>query len=160
MITLCQTGIGLLAASVVVSMLSTQGKKQLMASMTPEQRAAYNEIARSRLMVYIVSLGIGGVAGWLFVQGAGGAELGWHSLCAGVGVSTLVSYIVYKMWPKKRWVLSHLTGNPALGIDAYTQAQLWLEMYKTMSWNFHAGFVVGVLGYAVLLKGMCKGKPP
>lgn len=158
MFSLCQVGIGLLTASVVVSVLSTQGKKRFAASLTPEQLSVYRDIGRTRLMIYVVSLGIGGALGWLYVQGTGG-DVGWSSACTGAGVATVASYFVYKMWPKKQWMLNHLTGNPASGVDAYTQTQLWLEMYKTACWNFHAGFLVGVVGYAVFLKGTCRPAP-
>lgn len=160
MITLCQTGIGLLTASIVVSMLNTQGKKQFTASLTPDQRNVYNQIARSRLMIYFISLGIGGVLGWLVVQGFEKADIGWNSVCTGAGIATLTSYFVYKMWPKEKWMLNYLTGNQALQIDAYTQTQLWLEMYKTMCWNFHAGFLIGLAGYTVFLRAVCLGKSP
>lgn len=149
---LCQVGIGMITASVVVAMLSTQGKKQFVAALTPEQLATYREIARSRLLIYVVSLAVGGGIGWVATQGMGG---GWHALCAGAGIAALVTYFTYRLWPKKKWMLDYLGGNQALGIDSYTQTRLWLEMYKTMSWNFHAGFLVGLAGYEMFLRGAC-----
>ena len=153
MLTLCQVGIGLVAASVAVAMLSTRGKKEFMASLTPEQLSAYRHIARSRLVIYLASLAAGAAGGWLAPHLGIVRSPGWSGACARAGVGAVVSYVVYRIWPKKHWMIDHLTGNAALGVDAHRQAQLWLEMYKTVSWNFHAGFLVGLAGYAVALRG-------
>ena len=149
MLTMCQVGAGLVTASVLVSMLSTQGKKQFLASLDAEQLALFKRIARTRLMIYLAALGVGGAVGWLVVSGMG-ADSGWSGACAGTGVAAAVAYFVYRLWPKDLWMLNYLTSPH--------QTQLWLQMYRTMALNFHAGFLVGVAGYAVFLRGFCRGK--
>eukprot|EP00873_Tetraselmis_striata_P033925 jgi/Tetstr1/454189/TSEL_041108.t1 len=153
MLSTCQLGAGLVVASVLVSMLSTQGKKEFLHSLDPAQREQYNRIARSRLMIYLAALGAGGAAGWVtsgWGAGANEGGRGWAGVCSGVGVAAVVTYFVYRLWPKDQWMLNHVTTPQ--------QTQLWLKMYRTMSTNFHAGFLVGILGYAVFLRGMCVGK--
>lgn len=149
MLTMCQIGAGLVTASVLVSMLSTQGKKQFLASLDASQLDLFKRIARTRLMIYLAALGIGGVIGWMVVSGMG-ADSGWSGVCTGTGVATAVAYFVYRLWPKDLWMLNYVTSPH--------QTQLWLQMYRTMTLNFHAGFLVGVVGYAVFLRGVCLGK--
>lgn len=149
MFSMCQIGAGLVTASVLVSMLSTKGKKQFLASLDADQLALFKRIARTRLMIYLAALGVGGAIGWLVVSGMG-ADSGWSGVCTGTGVATTVAYFVYRLWPKEHWMLNHVTSPQ--------QTQLWLQMYRTMTLNFHAGFLVGVVGYAVFLRGLCVGR--
>ncbi len=146
MVTMCQVGAGLVTASILVSVLSTQGKKQFVASLDAAQAEAYKRVARERLMIYLAALAIGGVAGWSVVSNVG-SESGWSAVCAGTGVATVVAYFVYRLWPKELWMLNYLTSPQ--------QTQLWLQMYRSMSLNFHVGFLVGICGFAVFFRGVC-----
>eukprot|EP00873_Tetraselmis_striata_P043894 jgi/Tetstr1/464158/TSEL_008963.t1 len=150
MFTACQLGAGLVTASVLVSMLSTKGKKQFVASLDEGQQEAFRRIARTRLMIYLAALGVGGAVGWLVVAGMGGAGSGWSGVCTGTGVATAVAYFVYRLWPKDQWMLNHVTSAH--------QTQLWLQMYRTTTVNFHAGFLLGVVGFGVFLRGTCLGR--
>lgn len=146
MLSSCQVGAGMLAASVAVSMLNTQGKKQFVASLDPAQQDVFRRVCRQRLLIYVVSLAVGAGAGWLAVGGMG-AEPGWRGVCAGAGVATAVSYFAYRLWPKELWMLDYL-ATPQ-------QTRLWLRMYRAMCLNFHAGFLLGLAGYGVFLRGRC-----
>lgn len=145
MVSLCQLGAGLAAASLAVCMLSTGAKKQFLAALTPEQAAAYRAIARERLAIYLASLAAGGVLGWLVLLSS--AERDWAAVCRSLGVATAVAYFSYRLWPKQRWMLHYLTTPQ--------QTHLWLAMYRTSSHNYHAGFLLGLAGYGLFLRGLC-----
>jgi len=148
MFSYCQHGAGLITGSVLVSIFSTQGKKQFVASLSPEQLALFKEISRSRLAIYLGGLAVGGLIGWIMYSGS--KEKTWQGICPSVGIAALTTYFVYKLYPKKKWMLDYLSPE---------QTRAWLEMYKTMSVNYHAGFLVGMAGYAVLLRGLCPNCP-
>lgn len=148
MLSYCQLGAGLITGSVLVSLFSTQGKKQFVATLSAEQLALFKEIGRSRLAIYLGGLAIGGLIGWIMY--AGSKEKTWQGVCPAVGVAALTTYFVYKLYPKEKWMLNYL--NPE-------QTRAWLEMYKTMCVNYHVGFLVGMAGYAVLLRGLCPNCP-
>ena len=128
----------------MVSVFSSQEKKKFVAMLTAEQGAIFSEVHRTRLAIYVGGLVVGGIVGWIVYTGSGDKSL--RCLCSAVGVAAVTAYFVYKLYPKDKWMLNYLNVE---------QTRAWLEMYKTMSFNFHFGFVVGLVGYAVLLKGMC-----
>jgi hypothetical protein len=144
----CQIGAGLITGSVLVSVFSTQGKKEFVATLSEEQLALFREICRSRLAIYIGALAIGGLLGWILF--ASSSDKSWTGVCPAVGVAAFAAYFVYKLYPKQKWMLNYLNIE---------QTRAWLEMYKTMSVNFHGGFLVGMVGYAILLKGLCPSCP-
>jgi uncharacterized membrane protein YkgB len=43
--------------------------------------------------------------------------------------------------PKTDWMLNHIKTNE--------QNKIWLEMYKTMQFNYHMGFVIGIIAVGV-----------
>ena len=44
--------------------------------------------------------------------------------------------------PKTDWMLNYLS-NPQ-------QIKAWLEIYKTMQFNYHFGLVLGIIGVGIL----------
>ncbi|AUF82201.1 hypothetical protein TetV_109 [Tetraselmis virus 1] len=145
MFTGCQLGAAVMGASLFVSMLSNPSKKAFMGSLTAEQTEVYRGISRKRLMIYAMSLLVGGVVGYGLVLSNPTGEKNMTT-CKAVGVAALVSYLTYMLWPKKRWMLQYTTPE---------QTVLWLKNYRDMSFSYHMGFVVFLVGYAILMRSQC-----
>jgi uncharacterized membrane protein YkgB len=66
-------------------------------------------------------------------------RLGNTSLvCTVVATSFLTNYFYYILTPKSDWMLNHITKPE--------DARAWLQMYRTCSYNYHLGLLLGIMG--------------
>ena len=63
-------------------------------------------------------------------------------VCLVIVVSFFTNYFYYILSPKSTYMLNH--------INSPEQTKAWLTMYKTMQFNYHFGFVIGVVAVGVL----------
>lgn len=63
-------------------------------------------------------------------------------VCLVIATAFLTNYFYYVLSPKSDWVLNHTTNQE--------QVKAWLKMYKTMSFNYHAGLALGIVAVGVL----------
>nr|WRJ69542.1 hypothetical protein TetV2_00093 [Oceanusvirus sp.] len=149
MFSACQLGLAVMGASLAVSMLSKPSKKAFTASLSDEQLEVYRGISRKRLMIYLVSLALGGLAGYGTLMAAGTDAETVPTVCKAVAAAGLVTYVVYMIWPKSRWMLQYTSPE---------QTALWVRYYRDMSLQYHLGFATFVAGYAILMRSQCGGK--
>ena len=64
------------------------------------------------------------------------------SVCLVIVVSFITNYFYYMLSPKTDWMLNH--------INSPEQTKAWLTMYKTMQYNYHLGFVIGIIAVGIL----------
>ena len=62
-------------------------------------------------------------------------------VCIVLSVSFLTNYFYYMLSPKKTWMLDHINNREHI--------KAWLEMYKTMQYNYHLGLVLGIVGVGI-----------
>jgi uncharacterized protein YacL len=63
-------------------------------------------------------------------------------VCLVIVVSFLTNYFYYILSPKSTYMLEH--------INSPEQTKAWLAMYREMQYNYHLGFVIGVVAVGVL----------
>ena len=63
-------------------------------------------------------------------------------VCLVIVVSFLTNYFYYILSPKSDYMLNH--------INSPEQTKAWLSMYKEMQFNYHLGFIVGIVSVGVL----------
>jgi len=63
-------------------------------------------------------------------------------VCLVIATAFLTNYFYYVLSPKSDWVLNHTTNQE--------QVKNWLKMYREMSYNYHAGLALGIIGVGVL----------
>ena len=63
-------------------------------------------------------------------------------VCLVIVVSFFTNYFYYMLSPKTTYMLEH--------INSPEQIKAWLTMYKSMQYNYHLGFVIGIMSIAVL----------
>ena len=72
-----------------------------------------------------------------------GQKLNTISLvCTVMATCFLTNYFYYMLSPKSDWMLNHI-NNPE-------QVKGWLLMYREMSYNYHAGLALGIIGVGIL----------
>ena len=62
-------------------------------------------------------------------------------VCLVIVISFFTNYFYYMLSPKSDWMLNHIKTNE--------QNKIWLEMYRTMQFNYHMGFVIGIIAVGV-----------
>jgi hypothetical protein len=71
-----------------------------------------------------------------------GKRLNTTSLvCTVMATCFLTNYFYYMLSPKSDWMLNHI-NNPE-------QVKAWLQMYREMSYNYHAGLAFGIIGVGI-----------
>ena len=71
-----------------------------------------------------------------------GQRLNTTSLvCTVMATCFLTNYFYYMLSPKSDWMLNHI-NNPE-------QVKAWLQMYREMSYNYHAGLAFGIIGVGI-----------
>jgi hypothetical protein len=63
-------------------------------------------------------------------------------VCTVVATCFLTNYFYYTLYPKSDWMLNH--------INSPEQVKAWLQMYREMSYNYHMGLVLGIVGVGIL----------
>ena len=63
-------------------------------------------------------------------------------VCLTIVVSFFTNYFYYILSPKSTYMLQH--------INSPEQTKAWLAMYREMQYNYHFGFVLGVIAVGVL----------
>jgi uncharacterized protein YacL len=63
-------------------------------------------------------------------------------VCLVIVVSFFTNYFYYILSPKTTYMLQH--------INSPEQTKAWLSMYREMQYNYHFGFIVGIVAVGVL----------
>jgi hypothetical protein len=63
-------------------------------------------------------------------------------VCLVMATCFVTNYFYYMLTPKSDWMLNHVSNQQ--------QTRAWLLMYREMSFNYHAGLVLGILAAGVL----------
>ena len=63
-------------------------------------------------------------------------------VCTVMATCFLTNYFYSMLSPKSDWMLNHI-NNPE-------QVKGWLLMYREMSYNYHAGLALGIIGVGIL----------
>lgn len=63
-------------------------------------------------------------------------------VCTVMAICFLTNYFYYMLSPKTDWMLNH--------INSPEQTKAWLQMYKEMSYNYHAGLALGIIAVGIL----------
>ena len=122
-------------------LFSSKSKKEFVNMLAPDQKIIFNQIKRRRSMIYLMSMLFG--AGFSFAVLRGAKLTGLSGVCVAMMVMMGVAYVSYIIWPKGPYMLDYLTGRD--------QVHAWLVMYRGMMKLYHMGFVLGVVGYCLLV---------
>ena len=63
-------------------------------------------------------------------------------VCSVMATCFLTNYFYYMLHPKSDWMLNHM-GNQE-------EVKAWLQMYREMSFNYHAGLALGIVAVGIL----------
>ena len=117
---------------------------QYRSKLPSELQDVYDKIVSERRSIsirgYIIGFIISSIAIYMYYQRIGNTDI--PIVCTVLAIMFLTNYFYYMLSPKTDWMLNHMKTQK--------ENQLWLEMYRTMQYHYHAGLALGILGVGIL----------
>ena len=147
-ITNCAIGAALVGGTIATALVSKQDTvfREYRSTLNAEQIAALDRIANQRLSLYVQGTILGIVVVTMVVLFGGKKMSPLTSGCTFVAVVLLTQYFYYILMPKPDWMIRHLRTQE--------QNTHWLRVYRHMSFRWHMGMLVGLLGFFILGRGV------
>lgn len=105
----------------------------------------YEKISEERKMISLYGYGLGLILSLFIVvynlKFKGKSMNSFSLVCTVMATCFLTNYFYYIL-PKSDWMLNHINDKD--------QVKAWLQMYREMSFNYHAGLVLGILAVGIL----------
>jgi len=124
-----------------ISTLNSDVVNKYKNSLSPDSQVVYDKIAKERLSISMCGYSLGLVLSIIIIfynTRIKRNRLGSTSLvCIVIATSFLTNYFYYTLSPKSDWMLNHLKTPE--------DNKAWLEMYREMKYNYHLGFVLGII---------------
>lgn len=125
-------------------------KKNFLNVLNEEQKITYEKIIDERKNIYYGGYILGiflSFIGYFSIKKFTTMRFNKMSLICFVGAITFVTnYLFYILYPKSDYMLLHLNDKK--------QIQEWLNIYRTMQFKFHIGFVVGILAVMIFCSSL------
>ena len=150
-ISTCLFGFAFLGAMVYTMMKSkdTVTFQRFEALLTEEQKTIYADIKKERVRIYLQGLFLGIVLSFFFfVMMKNSVKSMIQRVCLFLVVGMGTAYLYYSLYPKYKYILEYITTPE--------QNAAWLEIYKEMKSRHYMGLLLGIIGYALVCKSICK----
>ena len=125
-------------------------KKNFLNVLNEEQKITYEKIIDERKNIYYSGYILGiilSLIGYFSIKKFTTMRFNKVSLICFVGAITFVTnYLFYILYPKSDYMLLHLNDKK--------QIQEWLNIYRTMQFKFHIGFVLGILAVMIFCSSL------
>lgn len=112
----------------------------------PNLAQLYDKISKERLTIsytgYIIGLAISLLIIFYSISVRKSPFTTLSLVCITIVITFLTHYFYYILAPKSDWMLKH--------INSPEQTKAWLHMYRTMQYNYHMGFVFGLIAVGAL----------
>lgn len=118
-------------------------------SLLPNQRQIFKSIKNERLNIYTQGYIIGLILSLCVVAYYRNTKCMTRlsMLCIIFSISFIVNYFYYILSPKSTYMVEHL--------ETTEQKTWWVKVYRQMQFNYHMGFVFGILALLLLSNGIC-----
>ena len=123
--------------------------QEFISKLSPENRSRYADITKERQAIYFKGLLLGFIISMIlltccrkyFIGSRGGM------LCMIAAVTFSVNYFYYVLSPKSDWMVLHLAPGE--------ETVAWLNVYRTMQYNYHIGLVLGIIAVVAFGNAVC-----
>lgn len=112
--------------------------KQYKDTLSPDLQQRYETITAERKWISYQGYGLGLLSCVIIYFSR---KMNTISLvCTVMATCFVTNYFYYMLSPKSDWMLNHLNEE---------QAKTWLLMYRSMSYNYHMGIVLGIIAVGI-----------
>ena len=126
-------------------------KNPLFKVLNDKQKRKYMLITNERKNIYIKGFTLGLILSTLSLYILNNNKLfkmnKLSNICFILASSFTINYFFYILYPKSDYMINHL--------KSYQEKQAWLEIYKKMQFNYHLGFLLGLIGMIFIGNSFC-----
>ena len=118
--------------------------------LSKENLARYKFIVAERRKIYFQGFALGFVISLavLYMNNSGKKKLNKvTNICQVLAISFAVNYFYYILYPKTDYMAKYL--------ETQKEREAWLNIYKTMQFNYHFGFALGLAGMFFVARAIC-----
>lgn len=145
----CSVSLMFLIANLYVTFTAdkTKQKQEFYNTLSEDKIEKYESIIGERRGIYLKGYGLGLILAFisLFLY----QKIGWNDkrkglnkICFIGGITLLVNYFYYMLSPKTDYMILHLNDE--------NQRKAWLNINKTMQFNYHIGLLLGIIASMIL----------
>lgn len=113
---------------------------QFINTLDSQQQQIFLQIHEERMQIFVFALITGLICGTIFLLFM--SEHGLVRSCSFALITLGVTYLVYMLYPKSRYMLSYLVRP--------NQKEAWLRVYKTMRYRNFMGMLLGAGAYILV----------
>ena len=107
--------------------------------LTPDQNAIYVEIVNERMRIYLISITVALVLGFLYLQLNNNKSV--SRVCVFTVLVLFASNMLYLIAPKSKYMVTYLKTEE--------QRNAWLAVYKEMQYRKVIGILLGIAAYVL-----------
>jgi hypothetical protein len=126
-------------------------KDPLFQLLSNENKQRYVTIANERKNIYLKGFGLGFIISIFALFVLNNNKMfkvnKLVNICFVLATSFSVNYFFYILHPKSDYMVLHLKDDE--------EKQAWLDIYKTMQFNYHLGFALGLVGMIFIGNSFC-----
>tara|TARA_B110001452_G_scaffold239732_1_gene220906 strand:- start:692 stop:1159 length:468 start_codon:yes stop_codon:yes gene_type:complete len=126
-------------------------KDPLFQLLSNENKQRYVIIANERKNIYLKGFGLGFIISLFALFVLNNNKMfkvnKLVNICFVLATSFSVNYFFYILHPKSDYMVLHLKDDE--------EKQAWLDIYKTMQFNYHLGFALGLVGMIFVGNSFC-----
>ena len=139
----CALAAGFFVAMLIIIMNPYKQKQlaEFLLLLSPEQILTYQRIHRERLHLYIVSLVMGLLLGFIYLQYAE-HEKQVIKTCVFIVIVMGVNYLFYMLYPKSTMMIYHLTTE--------NQIKEYKKIQRNYQFKYYFGMTLGILSYVFI----------
>jgi hypothetical protein len=117
-----------------------------MSTLDDKQRSIYKGIVQERMKIYLQGMTIGTVLATIVLLCLYNKKIKNSLICLFIVIYSSVTYAYYTLSTKSTYMINHL--------DRPEQVNAWLKIYKTYKFNHTFGFVLGIIGYFIIVNSL------
>ena len=109
-----------------------------------ENRERYKKIGDERRMLQMKGLVLGFSLAVAILVYNGRTSINISTMCDALAITFVTNYFFYLLYPKSDYMVLHL--------DKKEEREAWLNVYRTMQFNYNSSLALGLIGLFVLLR--------
>ena len=147
--TWCMIAIVFLVATLYLTFTAdkTERKAEFYKTLSADNIKRYEGLIRERRDIYLKGYILGLLLSIIFLYYTQNYKLKSGIICIVGGITLLVNYLFYMLYPKSDYMILHLNNK--------TQREKWLAIYKHMQFKYHIGLVLGIIAAMIFAKSVC-----
>ena len=140
-----------ICASIFVCFLTDKKELhgQYLNDLSRDNLIRYRFIVQERRKIYFQGFLLGFIlsVASLYINNSKQKQNRLTNICQVLAISFTTNYFYYILYPKTDYMAKYL--------ETEKQRVAWLKIYKTMQFNYHFGFVLGLVGMFFVARAIC-----